>query len=198
MKKIEIEGYGQIFLNGIDFKRAEGKPVDKQGNPLTRFNDGGVKGVSGYKDINGNVISSKEVCKSFNIKGEDQVVAKLKATDKLGKSDLIEKSRADAIYAFNDGGERKLYVVNTNSKELRDYLNEDKAFIFAFVAGAGHKGWKGIITKHTTRTGKDQFILGCAGGSIDKALDAFADEPIEVEIGITADNGDVKKLVDLD
>jgi hypothetical protein len=196
-KKVEIEGYGKIFLSGIEFKSAEGQVVDSQGNPLTRFSES-VRGKSGWKDANGNIVASKETCRKMNIKGEDTIISKLKQTTKIAKGDLREKSRIDADYDFSNGGERKLYVITTDSKELRALLDDDKALEFPFVAGGGFKAWKGILRKHTTKKGKNVFTLGLTRGNIDKAFEDFADEPIEVEIGVSPDNQNAKKLVDLD
>jgi len=197
VKKIEIEGYGNIFLNGVEFKSVEGKAVDNQGNPLTRFSES-VRGKSGWKDKDGNVVAGKDVCRQMNVKGEDLVIQKLKATKKLAKSELVERSKADADYEWANGGERKVYVVNTDGKELRQLLEDNKSLVFPFVAGGGHKAWKGILRQHTTKKGKSVFTLGLTRGNIDNAFDSFADEPIEVELGVSPDNANVKKLVDLD
>jgi len=197
VKKVEIEGFGKIFLSGIEFKSAEGVVVDSQGNPLTRFNES-VRGKSGWKDANGNIIAGKETCRKMNIKGEDNIISKLKQTTKISKSDVREKDRTDADFEWANGGERKVYVITTDSKELRTLLEDNKALVFPFVAGGGFKAWKGILRKHTTKKGKGIYTLGLTRGNLDKAFDDFADEPIEVEIGVSPDNQNAKKLVDLD
>ena len=198
MKKVEIEGYGKLFLNGIEFKSGEGVVVDATGKPLEKFSEGGMRATTGYKDANGGIVASKDLCRKMNIKGEDTIIQKLKATTNIAKGDTIEKLKAECDYDFNNGVERKLYVVSTDSKELRTLLNDNKGLVFPFVAGAGFKAWKGILRKHTTKKGKDVLTLGLTRGNMDNAFDLFADEPIEVEIGTFGDNSNAKKLVDLD
>lgn len=198
MKKVEIEGLGKIFLSGVEFKNVEGTPCDAEGNPLIRFSEGGGKGKSGWKDKNGNIVAGKDIHRKMNIKGEDKVFGKLKATTTIGKVDVREKTRVEVSDSFADGGERKLYVATTDSKDLRALLDDGKGLVFPFVAGAGHKAWKGNLFKKQTKKGKEVFVLGLTRGSIDGALDSFADEPIEVEIGVEPNNENVRALVDLD
>jgi len=197
MKKIEIEGYGKVFLSGIDFKSGDGFVCDNNGNPLVRFSES-VRGATGYKDKDGNIVASSGVHKKVNVKGEDIVLAKLKATNKLAKGDFVVKTKAEGDYEFSNGVERKVYVITTDSNDLRTFLNDGSSLVFGFVAGAGFKAWKGILRKHTTKTGKELYTLGLTRGNLDKAFDEFADEPIEVEIGVFPDNSNVRKLVDLD
>lgn len=191
MKKLELEGYGTLFLNGIDFKSNEGVNVDAQGNPVEHFVE---RGKSGYKDKDGNVLTSKEVHKKFLINEEEVVMAKLKPTTKIDKESLFTMPIDEAYREVTLGVERKIYALVSDSIAIKEALKEN-AIVFPFVSGFGFKVWKAFVMNHTTTDGKSVLAMFLVRGNIDKAFEQYVDQPIEIEIAVVPDNSlNVKKL----
>lgn len=179
MKKIELEGYGTISIDGISFRDKPSVSCDVNGNPLKHTIEG--RGVSKYFDEKGNEVPNKEVCKKIVVNGDEKVIRKLSPTTKIKQSG-IKVSEDKNNNSMKLACERKIYAVNTQSKEIRDLLDSGKSIEFPLVVGSGFKVWRGVLNKHITTNGKEVIALFACRGNIDKAFEDYADEPIQLEL----------------
>jgi len=193
MKKIELAELGIIHLNGIDFQEQKGITCDNQGNPLKYSIEG--RGTSSYRNANGEVIPRKEVCKKLNIDGEEIIVNRLTPTTKIEK-DVIEIIEDKDNSKMKLACERKIYAIHTDSKKIKDLLDEGKAISFPLVVGSGFKVWKGILNKHTTKSGKEVMSLFAVRGNIDEVFEIYHNEPLSIELDVVPKENakNVKKM----
>jgi hypothetical protein len=194
MNRITLEGYGDIHLFGIDFKDSEGETVDVNGNLLTHSIEG--RGKSVYRKEDGSEVSSKEVCKRFVIDGEPQIIPKIKPTTKIDKDDIsILSDKNNSVMAR--AVQKRIFRINTDSKKIREILDSGQAMMFPVALGTGYKVWKAMLNIYETANGKKVPALFCCRGDMDQAFEEFSDDTIEIEIPVTDNSKQVKKLFGL-
>mgnify|MGYP001585905195 CR=1 FL=1 len=186
MKSIELEGFGKIMLNPIDIKDSEAETVDSDGNPIEHKQEGSVKRF--YANKEGVVIPNNRVCKKFFVDGEELITPKLNPTTKVEREDIEIGNENTAIY---NAIERKIYNVFTDNQKLRELLKSNKVLRFPFTAGNGWKVYDGILTAWKS----DRFLLVGCRGDINKALDEFNDDTVDIELSLIPQKETAKKLL---
>lgn len=185
MKSIELEGFGKIMLNPIDIKDSEAETVDSAGNPVSHKQEGNVKRF--YMNNEGTIIPNNMVCKKFLVDGEEVIAPKLSPTAKIARDDIeISDENSDIYNAI----ERKIYNVFTDNQKLKELLKKSKVLKFPFVAGNGWKVYNGVLSAW-----KDKLVLVGCRGDINKALDEFNDDTVELEIDLIPQKETAKKLL---
>jgi hypothetical protein len=180
MKKIELEGYGTIHLFGIEFEQEEGLTCDKDGNEVKYTIEGRGKGK--YTRVSdGKPLTKPEVFKKIWVEGEEIISPSFTPTTKIDKEDIqiIDDKGNDMM---KRACERKSYVIQTNSNEIRKLLDDGKSIVFPAVVGTGFKVWRGVVQKWETKTGTEALALFCCRGDIDKAFSDFSDKPITLKL----------------
>jgi hypothetical protein len=191
MKKISLEGYGDINLIGVEFKDAEGETVDSQSNVLTHSIEG--RGRSIYRKADGTEVANKDVCKKFVIEGEPQIISKVKPTTKIEKEDIQElEDKNNGI--MQRAVDRKIFRIHTDSPKIKELVGSGKALVFPVALGSGYKVWKGVVNMWETANGRKVPALFCCRGDIDRAFEEFSDDTIEIEIPVSDNSQQVKKL----
>jgi hypothetical protein len=180
MKKIELGDLGTIHLFGIEFEQEEGITCDKDGNEVKYTIEGRGKGT--YKRVSDSkVLTKPEVFKKLWVEGEEIISPSLTPTTKIDKDDIrvVEDKEFDIM---KRACERKQYIIQTNSPQIKKLLEEGKSIIFPAVVGTGFKVWKGVVQKWITKNGDEAFALFCCRGDIDRAFSDFKDKPITLTI----------------
>lgn len=173
-KKLKIEGYGDIFLQVVDVKDPEGEDCTADGKPLIKSWIGEGKHQV-FKTAEGVVVESSQVCKKFNINGKEIVTGKLPITKEVKKAKIKEIEGKEVVYKALD---KKVYNVTTDCDALKQkVVTEGKTLTFPITFGTGYKGWLGVLTSWNGKL----ILFGCRG-DIDKALEKYTEETIEISI----------------
>lgn len=186
MQSIELEGFGKIMLNPIDIKDGDAPTVDSAGNPIEHKQEGSVKRFYANKD--GIVIPNNMVCKRFMVDGEELIAPKLNPTTKVEREDIEIKDENTEIY---NAIERKIYNVFVEKKELIELLKKNKVLSFPFTAGLGWKVYNGVLSAW----GQGKYVLVGCRGDINKALDEFNDDTVDIELSLIPQKETAKKLL---
>lgn len=186
-KIIEIEGYGTITLNPINFKDKEYTNVDLSGKPL-KWIAGKMAMTGHYVSEEGLDIPNSQMCKKVEVEGETLFIQKFKPTGKVELDDIDVVDDNTEIYTAI---ERKPYKVFTDSEKLNKLiLKEGKTLKFPFIAGNGFKIYNGVLTAW-----KGQIILCGCRGDINEVLEKYQDDVVEIEIDLIPKNINKKRLM---
>jgi S-adenosylmethionine hydrolase len=173
-KKINIEGFGDLFVQLINFKDREGTDCTADGKPVKREMVG-ERAKTVYKLEDGTEIPSTQVCKKYDMDGREMIVPKLNATKTVTKARIREVDENGIIYRAL---ERKFYNVTTDCDTLKQkVIQENKTLEFPLSVGNGYKAWKGVLTNW-----HGKLMLVCCRGDLNKALEKYNEETIEIEI----------------
>lgn len=185
-KIIEIEGYGKIVLNPINYKDKEYSNVDLNGNSLKWI--AGKMAYVGHYENNGVEIPSSQICKKLEVEGETILIQKFKPTSKVDIDDVEVVADNQEIYTAI---ERKPYKVFTESEKIKTLvLKEGKTLKFPFSAGNGFKLYNGVLTSW-----RGQLILCGCRGDINEVLEKYKDDVVDIEIEMIPKNLNKKKLL---
>lgn len=185
-KKIELGGFGVLHLNPIDIKDKEYETVDSTGNPL-EHKMVGERARSVYVNKDGVEITNSQVCKKVIVDEETIIAPKLNPTSRVENEDIEVADDNSEIY---NAIERKVYNVFTDSKKIKELVNENKVLKFPFVAGNGWKVYNAVLTAW----GSKLILVGCRG-NITEALNEFNDDTLELEIELVPQKETAKKLL---
>jgi hypothetical protein len=186
-KIIDIEGYGTITINPINFKDKEYSNVDLNGKPLKWI--AGHNVVGHFENEEGIAIPNSQICKQFEVEGEEVLIQKFKPTSKVEMDDVEIISDNQEIYTAI---ERKPYKAFTDSEKLkRLVLDENKTLKFPIIIGSGFKIYNGLLTNW-----KGQIILCGCRGDINKVLEKYQDDVVDIEIDAIPNNMSKKKLLE--
>jgi len=185
-KQIDLAGLGRITLVPVNIKEKEYETVDTAGNPVERRVE--VKGKTAYVNCEGAAVPSGQICKKFLIDGEEIVAPKMKPTKTVDSEDIQVVDDNSDIYNAID---RKVYNVFTDSKKVKELvLEQGKTVEFPFVSGLGWKVYKAVLTRW-----QDKIVLVGCRGNINKALDVFSDEVVDLEMEAAPQMETAKKLL---
>lgn len=186
-RQIEIEGYGTIVINPINFKDKEYESVDLEGKPL-KWVAGKMAKTGYFVNEDGLEVPISQVCKKVNIEGEDILIQKFKPTSKIQQEDIEITDGNEDIYTSI---ERKPYKVFTENKRLKEMiLDNQKTLKFPLVVGSGYKIYNGILTNW-----KGQIILCGCRGNINEVLKKYEDDAVDIEIETIIQKPNTKKLL---
>ena len=170
-KELEIKGIGKVYLVPVKTE-LKGEHCDPEGNPVISERVGvGAKTV--YKNSEGVEIPRSQVCKKFNIKGEDKVVPRLNLT-KQAEADIVDNS--EVIQWIIDCDEKKGYGIMP-SEEVKEILDKGKSLSLTFVGGSGWKMWRAALTRWSTG-----YAMVCVKGNFTKALEHMQEDTVQIEI----------------
>ena len=182
-RKIKVGNYGEIAISPIKVVDESPLSCDSSGNEVKTKMEGRGK----MKYLSGDTeISRSMVCKKFNVDGEDLVVPRMSMTKEITDEDISVIDDNQLIYSAI---ERKVYVVMTDSKKIKELVGEQKKTIqFPFVAGSGWKVYNALLTYWG-----EKIVLVCVRGDINKVIEQYADD--EVELELIPNNINAKKLL---
>lgn len=173
-KIIEVEGYGTIVLNPINFKDKEYESVDLNGNPL-KWIAGKMAMMGHFESEDGTEVPKSHMCKKVEVDEEIILIQKFNPTGKVEMDDIEVSEDNSEIYTAID---RKIYKVFTESQKLKKLVLDDrKTLKFPVSFGSGFKIYNGILTNW-----KGQMILCGVRGDINEMLKKFEDDVVEIEI----------------
>ncbi len=186
-KEIEIEGYGKAMITPIVVKDKDYETVDPNGRPVTKERKGeGSKTV--YYTEDGTEIPANQLCKKIPVEDEEVVVSKFQPTKKVPQDNVKEIGDNSIIYKALT---RKFYNVVTDDEKLKDLvLNQNKSLEFPFVAGAGWKIWKAVLTNWNNKL----LLIACRG-DLTEELKKYEDDTVEFELESVPQEKNMKKLV---
>lgn len=186
-KQIELESYGTIVINPINFKDKEYENVDLESNPLS-WVSGKMATIGHFVNAEGIEVPSSQVCKKVEVEGETILIQKFHPTDSVEKVDIEEVDDNTEIYTAI---ERKPYKVFTENKKLSDLiLKENKTLKFPLVVGNGYKMYTGVLTNW-----KGQIILCGCRGDINEVLAKYQDDAVDIVIETIPQKQQTKRLL---
>ena len=186
-KSLLLEGYGTIMVQPINIKDKEYEVVDPTGKPVEHKTIG-TRARSVYVTADGIEIPNNQVCKKIPIEGEDLIVPKFQPVKEIAGENIAVIEDGSLIYRAID---RKFYNVVTDNKKIIDLvIGQNKSLEFPFVAGTGWKIWKGILTNWNNK-----LLLVACQGDLQKELEKYSEETVELEIEIIPQQKNMKKLV---
>jgi hypothetical protein len=184
-KAIDLEGFGKIMINPINFKDREYETVDMTGQPLEHKTIG-QRARTAYVTKEGIEIPNNKVCKKMSIEGEELIVPKLSPTKEVANGDIEILEDNGLIYSAI---ERKVYYVVTDNEKIKDLvLKQHKTLQFPAAFGSGWKGYNALLTYWN-----DKIILVGCRGDLRKEMDKYSEETVSIEIEIAPQN--MKKIV---
>lgn len=186
-KSLKLEGYGTVMISSINIKEPDFETVDPTGAPVEHKTIG-ERARSVYVTKDGAEISSSQVCKKIEIEGEDIIAPKFQQSKEVAKDNIEEIDDNGLIYRAMD---RKFYSVVCDNPKLKDLvINQHKSLQYPFVAGGGWKIWKGILTNWNGK-----LIMVCCRGDLQKELEKYSEETLELEIEVIPQHKNMKQLV---
>lgn len=173
-REIDIEGFGKVIINPINFKDKEYSNVDLNGNEV-KWISGKMETIGHFEDENGNEIPKNQVLKRIEVEGENIDIPKFKPTTEIQNDDIEVVEDNQSVYTAI---ERKMYKVFTETKKLRELiLEQNKTLKFPISFGNGYKLYEGYLTNW-----KGQMVLFGVRGDINKVLDKYEDDIVEIEV----------------
>ena len=186
-RTIELKGYGKIILLPINIKDKEYETVDSQRNALTKEMVG-QRAKTVYKTTDGVEIPARQICKKFNIEGEEIIAPKMMPTSEVEQEDIEVLEENGIIYSAID---RKIYGIVTDNDKVKGIIMEQgKSLKFSFIGGLGWKVYEAILTKW-----KEHMVMVACRGNINDALDIYKDEIVDFEIDVLPQGKTAKKLM---
>jgi len=186
-KSIYLEAYGAISINPINIKDKEAETVDTAGNPLT-LKYSGTRATSNYVNADGIEIPRSQVCKKIRVEDEDMIISKLNPTTEVIKDNISVTDDVSLVY---NGIDRKFYNAVTDNEKIKELvIKQNKALVFPFVAGGGFKIWKGMLVNWHSK-----LLMVAVRGDIQKELEKYSEDTVEIELDICPQQQNMKKLV---
>jgi len=186
-KSLSLNGYGNIMIQPINIKDKECETVDPTGAPVKRTTVG-TRAKTVYLTDEGVEVPSSQLCKRFEIEGEEILAPKFQPSKEVDNENINEIDDNSIMYRALD---RKFYNVVTDNQELRDLiLTQHKTLEFPFVGGLGWKMWKGVLTNWNNKL----MLIACRG-DIQKELLKYDEDTVELELDILPQQKNMKKLV---
>ena len=186
-KSVVLDGYGTIMINPIDIKEQEFETVDSQGNPVTQKTIG-TRAKTIYVTANGTEVPSGQLCKKFIVEDEEMIVPKFSPSKDIDGENIELIEDNSLIYRALD---RKLYNVVTDNAKLKNLvLKENKSLQFPVTFGSGWKIWQGVLTNWNGK-----MLLVACRGDLQKELEKYSDDTVELEIEVIPQQKNMKKLV---
>lgn len=187
MKKVELRGYGPIAITPIKIKEQEAPTVDQAGNAL-KHKTIGERARSVYVTDDGREVPNTQVCKRFEVEGEEIIAGKFSPSSDIDKDNIELIDDNSIIYSAI---ERSFYNVTCDNDYLKDLvLNKNKSLRFPITFGSGWKIWSGVLTNW-----KGRMLLVACRGDLVKELDKYNDETEELSIEVLPQQKNMKKLV---
>jgi hypothetical protein len=192
MKAIQLEGFGEIYINPLGIKEKEYDSCDPSGKLVTSKMSG-ARAKTTWMNSDGIEIPSSQVCKKIVIENEDGttedfITPKFTATKEVAKENISILEENSLVYR---GLERKFYTVTTDNQQLKDLvMTQNKSLCFPQTLGNGYKFWKSVLTNW-----KGRMILAACRGDIDNELIKFDEDTVEIEIKEPVAPEKMKKLV---
>jgi len=186
-KSVVLDGYGTIMINPIDIKEQEFETVDSQGNPVTQKTIG-TRAKTIYVTKDGTEVSSGQLCKKFIVEDEEMIVPKFSPSKEIDGENIELIEDNSLIYRALD---RKLYNVVTDNAKLKNLvLKENKSLQFPVTFGSGWKIWQGVLTNWNGK-----MLLVACRGDLQRELEKYSDDTVELEIEVIPQQKNMKKLV---
>ena len=186
-KSLVLEGFGTVMIQPINIKEKESETVDTTGNPV-KITYSGTRATRKYVTEDGTEVPSSQICKKIEVEGEELILPKFQPTKEVANENIEVLDDASLIYR---GIDRKFYNVVTDNEKIKDLvLNQNKALCFPLAAGFGWKIWKGILTNWNGK-----LLLVGVIGDIQKELEKYTEDTVELEIEIIPQHKNMKKLV---
>jgi len=186
-KNLKLDGYGNIMIQPINIKDKECETVDPTGAPVERSMVG-TRAKTIYKTPEGVEVPSNQLCKKFEIEGEEIIAPKFQPSKEVAKENITEIEDNSIMYRAID---RKFYNVVTDNQQLKDLIiNQHKTLEFPFVGGLGWKMWKGVLTNWNNKL----MLIACRG-DIQKELEKYDEDTVELELEVLPQQKNMKKLV---
>lgn len=186
-KSLVLEGYGNIMINPIAIKDKDYETVDPTGQPVKREVIG-TRAKTVYKTPEGVEVPSNQLCKKIEVEDEEIIAPKFQPSKEVGRDNIQEVTDNGIIYRALD---RKFYNVVTDNQQLKDLIiSQHRTLEFPFVGGLGWKMWKGVLTNWNNK-----LMLVACRGDIQKELEKYNEDTVELELEIIPQQKNMKKLV---
>lgn len=186
-KSVLLEGYGTIMIQPINIKDKDYEVVDPTGKSVEHKTIG-TKARSVYVTADGIEVPNSQVCKKIPIEGEELIIPKFEPTKEVAADNILVIDDGSLVYRAID---RKFYNVVTDNKKIKELvIEQNKSLEFPFIAGSGWKMWKGILTNWNNK-----LLLVACQGDIQRELEKYSEETVELELEIIPKQENMLKLV---
>lgn len=186
-KSLKLESYGTVMITPLNIVEDELETVDPEGKAVTSKMIG-TRAKTVHYNADGIEIPNNKLCKKIIIEDETIISPKFEQTKEVAKEDITEIEDPGIIYRAL---ERKFYnVVTDNEKIKKLILDEGKSLSIPMCCGAGWKLWNGVLTNWNGR-----ILMVCCRGDLQKELEKYSDDTVELKIEILPQRKDMKRLV---